>query len=265
MQNERLRFIKQSYPCSNVNLYSDIDHAYVTGSIVRGTFYPGWSDIDIVIVFRRSPSIDTLSALNKWQRLLTRHFGCKVGLDYLDIRLIENALTSRSILEANLPSMQNYFKSNRGWLERGLLFGNIDYIPTIVTSDLVNIDVCNGLESLKEMVYEIVLRAPEETISFTHYRILVKFTLYAGQLLLLKDRTMFITDYLLLTDELSKRYSIEMTAPRRVLGQLKPDENNLITFTDADVAQILDCFASIVDIAERSHNRGNIESRSSSE
>lgn len=253
-QELELQFIKESFQ-ENKHYFplEKIDHAYITGSIVRGVFYENWSDIDIVIVFYGYPDYEELQSIHTWQRQLQEHFNCKIGIDFVDIEMLKGAIVDRVGLE-HFSALQAYHIDQRKVMESGLLYGDIRDLPVIERAQVINASVLPNLINTQTTVYESVMRNEFDFSNLVPYRQLVKNTLYLFQSVYMSETGELVTDYDTLTSLMSEKYRFPSECIMSTLHSLKTNEDPSRFVNRENASDCLRCYQAIEKYIKDSKN-----------
>lgn len=239
---QRLETVAKSFQAFSHRLPLEIiDHAYVTGSLARGIYYLGWSDVDIVFVFNRPPAVEHLQMINSWKAELGKLFPCKIGLDYLSVDMLTRAIKSRHP-EDGLSFLHAYHIDQRDALAKGLLVGDLTTLPKLPRSLFMNLDMLPRIEAVQIVIYELFMRNSIDCFDVTMYRTLVKSTLYLAQTLYLHDEGKMLCDYPALISLMHDKYELPVQALRETFASLDAGVDIATVITPERVKNVMKTF-----------------------
>jgi predicted nucleotidyltransferase len=200
----------------------EIDLIFVSGSIVRNQFFPGWSDVDIVIVANEL-SITTLSIINKWCKKLTEKAECKVGMDFVYSKRLD--VSEYRKIKDCLEFIKNFHVDNMGQLDKGIIYKKSGYIiPSIPENLFIGVEASRYYEDLREQVNETFMRnnfTDDHKEAIYTLRIVTKACLYIMQTHRLVTNGKLFTEYSILPQATSSIIETETSAVFKVYENAK--------------------------------------------
>lgn len=231
---------------------------FVSGSAVRGEFYNGWSDIDIVVVGGTKISTKALEHLSQWRDDIMKKVMCKVGIDYVPserLSSITNKVSDERManITLGLHYLKNFHQANKDYLAKGILYKNENYTPITIPPDYFkHADTSSYNAQLKEQVYECWLRSgSSRDDQLKTLRVTVKACLYLMQTdILCKTGRLFVS-YIHLIDGPGKEYNSNI----KLLKKIYENQDSFIDL-HADIINkqskdALNCFDEIYQKLEK--------------
>lgn len=239
--------------------YNSICGIFVTGSLARGKFIKGWSDIDLIVVGEDTLQFAVLKKISIIKKYIQQSSNCHVGIDYVSKFYLNGINNSRFSVEPGWHFLKNFHESNKDTLLNGSLYIKKDYaIPFIADNKFINISYSGYLLQKKEQVYESLMRNEwSKESKQTALRTITKSGLYLSQVQILNETGNLISDY----DELIKYISTTNYYPfntdifNLIYTSLNYDQLHDPKKIDSLLHQSLTCFNKIVENIETKNSQ----------
>lgn len=171
------------------------------GSVARGNFIEGWSDVDLMIVVRE-PSLELLREISRYQKEIEEKIKVPVGIDVLPGELLLKAEKDLSLAKLFVPFVKNFYQGSDFW-EKGVLYlKNGERLPVFKKEIFKSLDLRYYFFYCFEGVKGVVLKADFWMERKYVLRKLVKNILFFLQTILARETGEVISDY----DEIIRRF-----------------------------------------------------------
>lgn len=179
-------------------LLKEVDAIFISGSVAKGDYIPGWSDIDIVVICKNGAASDAVvSKIRKFQQNLTAIYKCKVGIDYISSQYLLSQSKSSLISQHEVPNLILFHEGNVDHTQKGVLYKDGSFkFPVFANDKFQYLSLDEYKEMCRGIVHETLFRAGDSLASSVKaLRIVTKTCVYLLRMRVLVQSGEYIQSY----------------------------------------------------------------------